>query len=185
MRSTGALRVLTEMPVLPPATAMPMSVPAPVKVLRPRFTTATWAMPTSQEGSAPAGRRSAGAFVRALGARPTGGFGLAAHLEVSMPQLDRETAESLVAQAHQVCRTPTPPAATCRSPSLSPDSRISPRRAAGAASSPRLRSGSSPMLDQGQGARPNWSLTAVDWGRARTSSGWRPRPVAPQNRRSS
>ena len=38
-----------------------------------------------------------------LGALPTGGFGLAAHLEVSLPQLDRDTAEALVEQAHQVC----------------------------------------------------------------------------------
>ena len=38
-----------------------------------------------------------------LGANATGGFGLAAHVEVSLPQLDRETAEALVAQAHQVC----------------------------------------------------------------------------------
>jgi lipoyl-dependent peroxiredoxin len=38
-----------------------------------------------------------------LGANPAGGFGLAAHVEVSLPQLDRETAEALVAQAHQVC----------------------------------------------------------------------------------
>jgi Ohr subfamily peroxiredoxin len=38
-----------------------------------------------------------------LGALPTGGFGLAAHVEVSLPRLDRETAETLVAQAHQVC----------------------------------------------------------------------------------
>ena len=38
-----------------------------------------------------------------LGALPTGGFGLAAQIEVSLPELDRETAEALVAQAHQVC----------------------------------------------------------------------------------
>ena len=38
-----------------------------------------------------------------LGANATGGFGLAAHVEVSLPQLDRETAGALVAQAHQVC----------------------------------------------------------------------------------
>jgi len=38
-----------------------------------------------------------------LGALPTGGFGLAAQLEVSLPMLDRETAETLVQQAHQVC----------------------------------------------------------------------------------
>jgi hypothetical protein len=38
-----------------------------------------------------------------LGALPDGGFGLAAQLEVSLPMLDRETAEALVARAHQVC----------------------------------------------------------------------------------
>jgi lipoyl-dependent peroxiredoxin len=38
-----------------------------------------------------------------LGALPNGGFGLAAHLEISLPQLDRETAEALVDRAHQVC----------------------------------------------------------------------------------
>jgi Ohr subfamily peroxiredoxin len=38
-----------------------------------------------------------------LGALPTGGFGLAAQIEVTLPELDRETAEALVAQAHQVC----------------------------------------------------------------------------------
>ena len=38
-----------------------------------------------------------------LGALPTGGFGLAAQIEVSLPELDRETAEALVAQAHEVC----------------------------------------------------------------------------------
>jgi len=38
-----------------------------------------------------------------LGALPTGGFGLAAQIEVSLPMLDRETAETLVAQAHEVC----------------------------------------------------------------------------------
>jgi Ohr subfamily peroxiredoxin len=38
-----------------------------------------------------------------LGALPTGGFGLAAQLEVSLPMLDRETAQTLVEQAHQVC----------------------------------------------------------------------------------
>ena len=38
-----------------------------------------------------------------LGALPTGGFGLAAQIEVSLPELDRDTAEALVAQAHQVC----------------------------------------------------------------------------------
>jgi osmotically inducible protein OsmC len=38
-----------------------------------------------------------------LGALQAGGFGLAAQIEVSLPMLDRETAEALVAQAHQVC----------------------------------------------------------------------------------
>ncbi|MFL6191187.1 MAG: organic hydroperoxide resistance protein [Actinomycetes bacterium] len=38
-----------------------------------------------------------------LGALQAGGFGLAAQLEVSLPMLDRATAEALVAQAHQVC----------------------------------------------------------------------------------
>jgi osmotically inducible protein OsmC len=38
-----------------------------------------------------------------LGALEAGGFGLAAQIEVSLPMLDRETAETLVAQAHQVC----------------------------------------------------------------------------------
>ena len=38
-----------------------------------------------------------------LGALQSGGFGLAAQIEVSLPALDRETAEALVAQAHQVC----------------------------------------------------------------------------------
>jgi osmotically inducible protein OsmC len=38
-----------------------------------------------------------------LGMLETGGFGLTAHLEVSLPALDRETAEQVVAQAHQVC----------------------------------------------------------------------------------
>jgi osmotically inducible protein OsmC len=38
-----------------------------------------------------------------LGALPHGGFGLAAHLEISLPEVDRETAEALVDKAHQVC----------------------------------------------------------------------------------
>jgi Ohr subfamily peroxiredoxin len=38
-----------------------------------------------------------------LGALQSGGFGLAAQIEVLLPALDRETAEALVAQAHQVC----------------------------------------------------------------------------------
>ena len=38
-----------------------------------------------------------------LGVLETGGFGLTAHLEVSLPALDRETAQRVVDQAHQVC----------------------------------------------------------------------------------
>ena len=38
-----------------------------------------------------------------LGALAGGGFGLAAHLEVSLPSLDQDTAERLVARAHEVC----------------------------------------------------------------------------------
>lgn len=38
-----------------------------------------------------------------LGIIEAGGFGLTAHLEVSLPALDNETAEQLVAQAHRVC----------------------------------------------------------------------------------
>jgi Ohr subfamily peroxiredoxin len=38
-----------------------------------------------------------------LGVLAGGGFGLAARLEVSLPALDRQTAEELVAHAHQVC----------------------------------------------------------------------------------
>ena len=38
-----------------------------------------------------------------LGVLETGGFGLTAHLEVSLPALDQETAEQVVAQAHEVC----------------------------------------------------------------------------------
>jgi len=38
-----------------------------------------------------------------LGALRNGGFGLAAHLEISLPQVDRQTAEALVDSAHQVC----------------------------------------------------------------------------------
>ncbi len=38
-----------------------------------------------------------------LGMLETGGFGLTANLEVSLPALDRDTAEQIVAQAHQVC----------------------------------------------------------------------------------
>ena len=38
-----------------------------------------------------------------LGMLEAGGFGLTAHLEVSLPALDDVTAEQHVAQAHQVC----------------------------------------------------------------------------------
>ncbi len=38
-----------------------------------------------------------------LGMLEAGGFGLTAHLEVSLPALDNATAEQVVAQAHQVC----------------------------------------------------------------------------------
>ncbi len=39
-----------------------------------------------------------------LGALDGGaGFGIAAELEIALPALDRETAEALVAKAHQVC----------------------------------------------------------------------------------
>jgi Ohr subfamily peroxiredoxin len=39
-----------------------------------------------------------------IGAKDTGpGFGLAVELDVSLPRLDRKTAEALVAQAHEVC----------------------------------------------------------------------------------
>ena len=38
-----------------------------------------------------------------LGMLESGGFGLAAHLEVTLPALDKETAEQIVARAHQVC----------------------------------------------------------------------------------
>ena len=38
-----------------------------------------------------------------LGMLETGGFGLTANIEVSLPALDRNTAEQIVAQAHQVC----------------------------------------------------------------------------------
>ncbi len=38
-----------------------------------------------------------------LGLLPSGGFGLAARLEVTLPALDRAAAEALVEQAHQVC----------------------------------------------------------------------------------
>jgi organic hydroperoxide reductase OsmC/OhrA len=49
------------------------------------------------------GDRSDDANVLVIGVLDTGGFGLTAHLEVSLPALDKETAERMVAQAHQVC----------------------------------------------------------------------------------
>lgn len=38
-----------------------------------------------------------------LGMLPSGGFGIAAELDVAIPSVDRATAESLVAKAHEVC----------------------------------------------------------------------------------
>jgi Ohr subfamily peroxiredoxin len=38
-----------------------------------------------------------------IGALPDGGFGLTVELDVHVPQLDRDTAESVVADAHKVC----------------------------------------------------------------------------------
>jgi lipoyl-dependent peroxiredoxin len=38
-----------------------------------------------------------------IGSLPDGGFGLTAEIDVHLPALDRETAESLAADAHQVC----------------------------------------------------------------------------------
>ena len=38
-----------------------------------------------------------------LGMLPSGGFGIAAELDVAVPAVDRATAESLVAKAHEVC----------------------------------------------------------------------------------
>jgi lipoyl-dependent peroxiredoxin len=38
-----------------------------------------------------------------IGALPNGGFGLAVELDVHVPALDPATAESVVADAHQVC----------------------------------------------------------------------------------
>jgi lipoyl-dependent peroxiredoxin len=38
-----------------------------------------------------------------LGQLDSGGFGLAVELEVSLPNLDHETAQQLTEQAHQVC----------------------------------------------------------------------------------
>jgi osmotically inducible protein OsmC len=41
--------------------------------------------------------------VVSLGALSAGGYGLEARLEISLPQLDRDTAQTLVNQAHQEC----------------------------------------------------------------------------------
>lgn len=38
-----------------------------------------------------------------IGSLDTGGFGLAVELDVSVPAVDRPTAEALVARAHEVC----------------------------------------------------------------------------------
>ncbi len=38
-----------------------------------------------------------------IGALPNGGFGLAVELDVHAPNLDQNTAEALVAKAHEVC----------------------------------------------------------------------------------
>lgn len=38
-----------------------------------------------------------------IGPRTEGGFGITADLSVSLPGVDRETAEALVAAAHQIC----------------------------------------------------------------------------------
>jgi osmotically inducible protein OsmC len=38
-----------------------------------------------------------------IGPLPSGGFGLSVELDVSVPNVDRSAAESLVAQAHEVC----------------------------------------------------------------------------------
>ena len=38
-----------------------------------------------------------------IGSLPSGGFGLSVELDVSMPNVDRATAEGLVAKAHEVC----------------------------------------------------------------------------------
>ncbi|MET0578880.1 MAG: organic hydroperoxide resistance protein, partial [Ilumatobacteraceae bacterium] len=38
-----------------------------------------------------------------IGTRPDGGFGLEVALDVHAPALDAETAEAIVAKAHQVC----------------------------------------------------------------------------------
>ncbi|WP_369045384.1 organic hydroperoxide resistance protein [Sinomonas sp. P10A9] len=38
-----------------------------------------------------------------LHALPTGGYGLSAQLEVSLPEIDAATAEDLMARAHEIC----------------------------------------------------------------------------------
>jgi len=38
-----------------------------------------------------------------IGAREGGGFGLEVHLDAELPDVERETAEQLVAKAHEVC----------------------------------------------------------------------------------
>ena len=38
-----------------------------------------------------------------IGMLPAGGFGLAVELDVALPALDRDAAQALVEQAHQVC----------------------------------------------------------------------------------
>ncbi|MFE1601236.1 organic hydroperoxide resistance protein [Methylobacterium sp. ID0610] len=38
-----------------------------------------------------------------IGPRSEGGFGITANLKISLPGLDRETAQALVEKAHQVC----------------------------------------------------------------------------------
>jgi lipoyl-dependent peroxiredoxin len=38
-----------------------------------------------------------------IGSLDTGGFGLAVELDVSVPAVDRPTAEALIARAHEVC----------------------------------------------------------------------------------
>lgn len=38
-----------------------------------------------------------------IGTTPAGGFGLTVSLEVHLPEIDKQTAETLVQEAHQVC----------------------------------------------------------------------------------
>lgn len=38
-----------------------------------------------------------------IGTNPAGGFGLTVSLEVDLPEIDKQTAETLVQEAHQVC----------------------------------------------------------------------------------